>query len=67
MKTKSESILWLQRFSLLWDECEDSKHDHLVLLCDIYERFITANKLPMWSADELIYELQIGQWENNHD
>tara|TARA_R110000803_G_scaffold128338_2_gene195768 strand:+ start:829 stop:1032 length:204 start_codon:yes stop_codon:yes gene_type:complete len=67
MKTKSESILWLQRFRLLWDECEDRKHDHLAWLCDIYERFTTVNELPMWSADELIYELQTGQQENNHD
>lgn len=59
---KEELILWLKRFGLIWDRCQDGKGDHhLPWLCDIYDRFLLKHGLPKWSADELEYELRTGE------
>jgi hypothetical protein len=54
--TNVNKIEWLDRLIKVWES--DKSERHLDLLSDIYERFCKANGLPLWSAEDNLYELR---------
>jgi hypothetical protein len=65
-----EQMVWLRRFIDLWEQCSScygavvQKDKHHIMLCKIYEAYLSKHNLPKESADEVLCYLQHQYYDN---